>query len=82
MMGIVVPETFWAYKKYNKIVSSIIWFIFFSYYHNDAGPTHIRFSLQHSLSEHHKLCIYCEHIHDLHPLYLEIRFTEIADLFF
>jgi len=23
MMGIVVPETCWAYKKYNKIISSI-----------------------------------------------------------
>ena len=23
MMGIVVPETYWAYKKYNKIISSI-----------------------------------------------------------
>ena len=23
MLGIVVPETFWAYKKYNKIISSI-----------------------------------------------------------
>jgi len=23
MMGIVVPETCWAYKKYNKIISGI-----------------------------------------------------------
>jgi len=23
MMGIVVPETYWAYKKYNKIISGI-----------------------------------------------------------
>ena len=23
MMGIVVPETYWAYKKYNKIISDI-----------------------------------------------------------
>jgi len=34
MMGIVVPETCWAYKKCNKIVTSS-WFLFFSY-HNDA----------------------------------------------
>jgi len=24
MMGIVVPETYWAYKKYNKIISGIL----------------------------------------------------------
>ena len=24
MMGIVVPETCWAYKKYNKIISGIL----------------------------------------------------------
>jgi len=23
MMGIVVPETYWAYKKYNKTISGI-----------------------------------------------------------
>ena len=23
MMGIVVPETCWAYKKYNKIISGV-----------------------------------------------------------
>ena len=23
MMGIVVPKTFWAYKKYNKVLSDI-----------------------------------------------------------
>ena len=27
MMGIVVPETCWAYKKYNKIISGI-YFVF------------------------------------------------------
>ena len=27
MMGIVVPETCWAYKKYNKIISGI-WLVF------------------------------------------------------
>ena len=26
MMGVIVPETFWAYKKYNKIISSIYLF--------------------------------------------------------
>jgi len=36
MMGIVVPETCWAYKKYNKMSSGIeLVFRFFSY-HNDA----------------------------------------------
>ena len=35
MMGIVVPETSWAYKKYNKIISSILLVLFFSY-HNDT----------------------------------------------
>ena len=24
MMGIVVPETCWAYKKYNKIINGIL----------------------------------------------------------
>jgi len=24
MMGIVMPETFWAYKKYNKIINGIL----------------------------------------------------------
>ena len=33
MMGIVMPETCWAYNNYNKITSS--GFLFFSY-HNDA----------------------------------------------
>ena len=23
MMGIVMPETYWAYKKYNKVISGI-----------------------------------------------------------
>jgi len=35
MMGIVVPETCWTYKKYNKIISGILLVLFFSY-HNDA----------------------------------------------
>jgi len=34
MMGIVMPETCWAYKKYNIIMTSS-WFLFYSY-HNDA----------------------------------------------
>ena len=29
MMGIVVPETCWAYKKYNKIISDI-YLVFYS----------------------------------------------------
>jgi len=38
MMGIVMAETCWAYKKYNKIISGIyLVFLFFSY-HNDARP--------------------------------------------
>jgi len=35
MIGTVMPETRWAYKKYNKIISGVSWFLFFSY-HNDA----------------------------------------------
>ena len=35
MMDIVMPETCWAYKKYNKIIVASGWFLFFSY-HNDA----------------------------------------------
>jgi len=35
MMGIVVPETCWAYKKYNKIIVASSLFLFFSY-HNEA----------------------------------------------
>jgi len=27
MMGIVVPETCWVYKKYNKVISGI-WLVF------------------------------------------------------
>jgi len=29
MMGIVMPETYWAYKKYNKIISGIL-LVFYS----------------------------------------------------
>jgi len=35
MMGIVMPETCWTYKKYNKISGIYLAFLFFSY-HNDA----------------------------------------------
>jgi len=35
MMGIVVPETCSADKKYNKIMWHLVGFLFFSY-HNDA----------------------------------------------
>ena len=35
MMGIAVPETRWAYKKYIKIMWHVVGFLFFSY-HNDA----------------------------------------------
>jgi hypothetical protein len=35
MMGIVVPETCWAYKKYNKIIVTSSLFLFSSY-HNEA----------------------------------------------
>ena len=34
MMGIVVPETYWAYKKYNKIINDIQLVLFFSYSEN------------------------------------------------
>jgi len=30
MIGIVVPETCWAYKKYNKIISGIYLGFYFS----------------------------------------------------
>jgi len=35
MMSIAMLETCWAYKKYNKIASDLVGFLFFSY-HNDA----------------------------------------------
>jgi len=35
MMGIVMPETCWAYKKYNKIMWHQVGFVFFSY-NNEA----------------------------------------------
>ena len=35
MMGTVVPETFWAYKKYNKIISGI-YLVFYSTVISDA----------------------------------------------
>jgi len=34
MMGIVVPETYWAYKKYNKIISSIQLVLILQPYYN------------------------------------------------
>jgi len=37
MMGIVVPETCWAYKKYNKIISNIC--IWCSQAHNQRGAS-------------------------------------------
>jgi hypothetical protein len=36
MMGIVVPETCVAYKKYSKTISDIQLVFLFSSYHNDA----------------------------------------------
>jgi hypothetical protein len=36
MMVIVVPETCWAYKEYNKIISGILLVFLFLSYHNDA----------------------------------------------
>jgi len=50
MMGIVMPETFWAHKKWNKIASNIkLVFLFFSY-HNDARSNKHRILNSHSLS--------------------------------
>ena len=31
MMGMVLPEICWAYKKYSKIIVASSWFLFFSY---------------------------------------------------
>jgi len=47
MMGIVVPETCSAYKKYNKIISDInLVFLFFSYHNKiictyDGGSPYV-----------------------------------------
>ena len=41
MVGIVVPETFWAYKKYNKIISDICWFFYSSVITMMHGPANI-----------------------------------------
>ena len=42
MMGLVVPETCWAYKKYNKTSSGIylIFFLFFSYKNHTGSNKH------------------------------------------
>jgi len=40
MMGIAVPENFWAYKKYNKIISNIQLVLFFSYRNDAPFNTH------------------------------------------
>ena len=42
MMGIVVPETCSAYKKYNKIISGIYLVSYSSVITMMHGPTHIR----------------------------------------
>jgi len=45
MMGIVVHETCWAYKKHNKVISGIyLVFLFFSY-HNDARTNRHQISI-------------------------------------
>jgi len=35
MMGIVVPETYWAYKKYIKIISGIYLVFILQFWNND-----------------------------------------------
>jgi len=46
MLGIVMPETCWTYRKYNKIISDIyLVFLFFSY-HNDARSNKHQIALQ------------------------------------
>jgi len=40
MKGIVVSETYWAYKKYNKIISSILLVSYSSVITMMRGPTH------------------------------------------
>ena len=42
MMGIVVPETCWAYKKYNKIICGIKLVFYSSVITMMHGPTNIR----------------------------------------
>jgi len=48
-MGVVMPETCWAYKKYNKIISDIyLGFLFFSYPNDARSNKHqIRLVLWH-----------------------------------
>ena len=42
MMGLIMPETCWTYKKYNKIISGI-WLVFYSSVITMMhGPTHIK----------------------------------------
>jgi len=42
MMGIVVPETCWAYEKYNKIISSIYLVLIRQLSQWCMAPTNIR----------------------------------------
>ena len=42
MMGIVIPETCWAYKKYNKIISGIYLVFYSSVIRKMHGPVNIR----------------------------------------
>jgi len=42
MMGIVVPETCWAYKNYNKIISDIYLVFYSSVITMMHGPINIR----------------------------------------
>jgi len=44
MMGIVMPETCWAYKKYNKIISGIYLVFYSSVITMMHGPINIRCS--------------------------------------
>ena len=43
MMGIVMPETCWAYKKYNKIISGIYLVLYTSVIAMMHRPINIRF---------------------------------------
>jgi len=58
MVGIVVPETCWAYKKHNKIIIGIYLVFYSSVITMMHGPMNIRFPLLVSnLQVHHQEAI-------------------------
>ena len=51
MMGIVVPETYWAYKKYNKIISGVYLVLILQLYNHIYLLTYLlTYSMVHSPS--------------------------------